>query len=72
MKNNIDFKTITVCGECCVGCKKKEDGISLWVAHSKSCLETKCSGRINRAGKFVSSAEINISELVGGMHNGNP
>lgn len=29
MKNNIDFKTITACGECCVGCKKKEDGISL-------------------------------------------
>ena len=29
MKNNIDFTTITACGECCVGCKKKEDGISL-------------------------------------------
>lgn len=23
VKNNIDFTTITACGECCVGCKKK-------------------------------------------------
>lgn len=27
MKNYIDFATITACRECCVGCKKKEDGI---------------------------------------------
>lgn len=26
VKNNIDFTTITACGECCIGCKKKEDG----------------------------------------------
>ena len=25
MRNNIDFTTITACGECCVGCKKKEN-----------------------------------------------
>ena len=24
VKNNIDFTTITACGECCVGCKKKK------------------------------------------------
>lgn len=24
MKINIDFSTITACGECCVGCKKKK------------------------------------------------
>lgn len=23
----MDFTTITACGECCVGCKKKDDGI---------------------------------------------
>lgn len=31
LKNNdaptIDFSTITACGECCVGCKKRMDGI---------------------------------------------
>ena len=26
MRNNIDFTTITACRECCVGCKKKENG----------------------------------------------
>ena len=24
VKNNIDFTTVTACGECCVGCKKKK------------------------------------------------
>lgn len=33
MNNNIDFTTITACGECCVGCKKKESGIC------KGCIE---------------------------------
>lgn len=28
MNNDIiDFSAITACGECCVGCKKKENGI---------------------------------------------
>lgn len=33
---NIDFVAITACGECCVGCKKKEagsckeEGYSIW------------------------------------------
>ena len=27
MNNKIDFATITACGECCVGCKKKAEGI---------------------------------------------
>lgn len=31
---NIDFATITACGECCVGCKKKEDGIC------QGCIES--------------------------------
>ena len=26
MNNKIDFATITACGECCVGCKKKAEG----------------------------------------------
>ena len=26
-KNAIDFSTITACGERCVGCKKKEEGL---------------------------------------------
>ena len=30
----IDFTTITACGECCVGCKKKEDG------PCEGCIET--------------------------------
>ena len=30
----IDFTLITACGECCVGCKKKEDGIC------GGCIET--------------------------------
>ena len=34
VKNNIDFTTITACGECCVGCKKKEDGIC------QGCIES--------------------------------
>jgi hypothetical protein len=31
---NIDFSTITACGECCVGCKKKAEGLC------EGCLET--------------------------------
>ena len=34
VKNNIDFTTVTACGECCVGCKKKEDGIC------QGCIES--------------------------------
>lgn len=30
----MDFSTITACGECCVGCKKKEDGIC------QGCIES--------------------------------
>ncbi|MBO5228557.1 MAG: DUF3795 domain-containing protein [Lachnospiraceae bacterium] len=30
----IDFDKITACGECCVGCKKKEEGIC------KGCIES--------------------------------
>ena len=30
----IDFEVITACGECCVGCKKKEAGIC------KGCIES--------------------------------
>ena len=32
--NHIDFTKITACGECCVGCKKKEEGIC------GGCIET--------------------------------
>lgn len=34
MLNNIDFTKITACGECCVGCKKKESGLC------KGCIES--------------------------------
>ncbi len=34
MDNNIDFATITPCGECCVGCTKKEQGIC------EGCIES--------------------------------
>ncbi len=34
MSNTIDFTTITACGECCVGCKKKESGFC------KGCIES--------------------------------
>lgn len=33
MIKDIDFSTITACGECCVGCKKKADGLC------KGCIE---------------------------------
>ena len=57
MKNNIDFTTITACGECCVGCKKKETGIcqgciesdgncTEW-AQSKGCPIHKCAREHN-------------------------
>ena len=31
---DIDFTKITACGECCVGCKKKDDGLC------EGCIET--------------------------------
>ena len=34
MKSNIDFTTITACGECCEGCRKKEEGIC------EGCIES--------------------------------
>lgn len=34
MRSNIDFTVITACGECCVGCKKKENGMC------KGCIES--------------------------------
>lgn len=57
MKNNLDFSTITACGECCVVCKKKEDGICLgciesdgqcaeWV-QSNGCPIHKCAREHN-------------------------
>lgn len=33
MEQKIDFTTITACGECCVGCRKKKEGIC------KGCIE---------------------------------
>lgn len=52
-KKDIDFSKITACGECCFGCKKKEDGIcegciesdgycKEW-AQSKGCPIYKCA-----------------------------
>lgn len=29
MEQKVDFATITACGECCVGCQKKIDGICM-------------------------------------------
>lgn len=34
MSNEIDFTTITACGECCVGCEKKQAGLC------KGCIES--------------------------------
>ena len=34
MRGNIDFTTITACGECCVGCKKRDKGIC------QGCMES--------------------------------
>lgn len=34
MGQQVDFSTITACGECCVGCKKKLDGLC------KGCIES--------------------------------
>ncbi len=53
MNNNIDFTKITACGECCVGCSKKDSGICKgriesdghceeW-AQSQSCPIYKCA-----------------------------
>lgn len=52
---NIDFTKITACGECCVGCKKKETGLCKgciesdghckeWT-QSKGCPIHKCAGQ---------------------------
>ena len=43
--NSIDFSTITACGECCVGCKKKEVGICQGCIESDGhCVEWTQSG----------------------------
>ena len=53
----IDFSKITACGECCVGCKKKEDGFcegciesnghcKEWT-QSKGCPIHKCAKKHN-------------------------
>lgn len=34
MSDRIDFSTVTACGECCVGCKKKAEGFC------KGCIES--------------------------------
>lgn len=39
----MDWTTVTACGECCVGCKKKENGI--------------CQGRIESDGHCVEWAQ---------------
>lgn len=54
MKNNIDFTTITACGECCAGCKKKEDGIC------QGCIESDgivWNGRNPMAVQFINAQE---------------
>ena len=41
----IDFSTITACGECCVGCKKKEEGMCEGCIESDgNCKEWEQSG----------------------------
>lgn len=46
MKNEIDFSAITACGECCVGCKKKEEGICQGCIESDGrCKEWAQTGR---------------------------
>jgi len=43
--NEVNFSTITACGECCVDCKKKEDGICDGCIESDgNCKEWKESG----------------------------
>lgn len=48
MKNEnepIDFTTITACGECCIGCKKKEENQCLGCIESDgNCKEWEQSG----------------------------
>lgn len=55
----IDFTTITACGECCVGCKKKVDGICQGCIESDGhCVEwTESNGcpYINVQGSMVYS-----------------
>ena len=42
---DIDFSTITACGECCVGCVKKEQGICEGCIESDgNCMEWAQSG----------------------------
>ena len=42
----IDFTTITACGECCAGCKKKEAGLCEGCLESDGhCAEWKESGQ---------------------------
>lgn len=46
IKNRIDFSTITACGECCTGCKKKEDGVCQGCVESDGyCKEWAQTGR---------------------------
>ena len=57
MNDKIDFATITACGECCVGCNKKAEGIcegciesnghcAEWT-HSNGCPIHKCTREHN-------------------------
>lgn len=42
---NIDFTRVTACGECCVGCKKKEEGLCQGCIESRgNCIEWTQSG----------------------------
>lgn len=38
MRQKVDFTTITACGECCVGCQKKIDGICMGCIDADSCV----------------------------------
>lgn len=46
MEQQINFSTITACGECCVDCKKKLDGLCKGCIESDGCVpEWASSGR---------------------------
>lgn len=49
MKEMIDFTTMTACGECCIGCSKKDAGL--------------CSGCIEAEGKVPEWAESGICRI---------
>ncbi len=45
MDKVIDFEHITACGECCIGCKKKDDGLCQGCIESDgNCIEWTQSG----------------------------